>query len=185
VRSPARLWVSGHLSTRKPRLLGLVRFAGAQFGAQIERNRARRRARNPLWQAESAPSRTRSPRLRALWTVWSVEVRILSGASRPPGFPPGSRRAERQRHRSSEVEGGGVEQAGVAAEALHRRILALAQARRGATQTVKSIITGTDCSRRSARSTQSASRTRIVTAGRSGSSRCAVSTSSPRSIAAA
>jgi hypothetical protein len=43
---------------------------------------------------------------------------------------------------------------------------------------------GTDCSRRSARSNQSASRTRIGATGRSVSSRRAASTSSPRSSAA-
>jgi hypothetical protein len=44
----------------------------------------------PLWQAESAPSRTRSPRLRALWAVWPVEVRILSGAFTNPLHRSGS-----------------------------------------------------------------------------------------------
>jgi hypothetical protein len=31
-----------------------------------------------------APIYAASPRLRALWTVWSVEVRVLSGASKSP-----------------------------------------------------------------------------------------------------
>ncbi len=68
----------GHVSSLARTAFG----GGLQFELQTERKYEPPKTRNPCCKAGLQPIGPGSPRLRALWTVWSVEVRILSGAFR-------------------------------------------------------------------------------------------------------